>query len=493
MDKPGIHSGRLTSEEYRKNFSDIKPAYGTHEATIEASRCLFCEAAPCITACPTDINIPSFINRIATDNIEGAAHTILESNILGGSCARICPTEILCEQACVRNKEPECVPVNIGRLQRFAVDNREGTSHPFSRNDTTGKSVAVVGAGPAGLACAHALARKGHDVDLFDAREKHGGLNEYGIAAYKLVEDYAQKEVKFVLEIGGITQKFGSKLGTDIQLDDLRNQYDAVFLGLGLGDSNKLGIENESMDGVSDAISAIAELRQTSDLGSLNIGQKVVVIGAGNTAIDIACQMKRLGAEEVTLVYRRGNEQMSATEHEQKFALENGVRILTWMKPVALETRSSNNQSKDQKSHVTGITLERTHLDDNNRLKGLGEYKTLEADTVFKAIGQSFLEGCFSGSQPPTLIKGRIQTESGFKTTLNNVWAGGDCIEGDEDLAVQAVEHGKQAAQSIDCFFQSTPLQNASLQNASLQSRSLKSGSLKSHAPEKKERDTHHG
>ncbi len=445
MDKIDIMEERLTSDEYSRNFADIKPVYSALEAKIETSRCLYCEAAPCINACPTSINIPSFINRIASDNIDGAAQTILDSNILGGSCARVCPTEILCEQACVRNREPECAPVNIGRLQRYAIDHRTSLHHPFSRDEETGKHIAVVGAGPAGLACAHALARKGHQIALFDAKEKSGGLNEYGIARYKLVDDYARQEVDFVLGIGGIEQKHGVRLGKDLQLDDLRNRFDAVFLGLGLGGSNRLGIPGENLKGVEEATVAIEQIRQSNNLKQIAAGRRVVIIGAGNTAIDIACQMKRLGSDEVTLVYRRGKEQMSATRHEQAFARDNGVRILTWANPVEL---------LGSDGHVCGVRLEKTFINDHGALAGTGQNQTLEADFVYKAIGQHFLADCLSDNEAPTLSAGRINIDHQFKTSLENVWAGGDCTNRDEDLTVQAVEHGKQAAQSIHHFLQ---------------------------------------
>ena len=444
MHKPDIHSGRLTVDEYRENFADIHPPLSRHEARIAADRCLYCEAAPCISACPTHINVPSFIHRIATRNIDGAAHTILDANILGGSCARVCPTEILCEQACVRNKEPECSAVEIGRLQRFAIDNRTEDHHPFTRRAETGNSIAVVGAGPAGLACAHRLSRLGHAVTLYDARPRPGGLNEYGIAAYKLVDDYAQQEIDFVLGIGGIQLQSGKPLGKSISLDALRKTFNAVFLAPGLGGSNALGLPDEHCEGVEEAITAIAKLRQTHDLKSLPVGRRVVVIGGGNTAIDIACQSKRLGADEVTLVYRRGTEEMSATSHEQAFARNNGIRIITWARPSSIESIQGKLQT---------VTFTRTIMNDDGLLKDTNEQFRLSTDTLYKAIGQYFLPDCFANcKEPPVMEAGRIATDADFKTSLDNVWAGGDCIWHGENLTVQAVEHGKQAALGIDRF-----------------------------------------
>lgn len=446
MNRPDIHSGRLSPDEYRSNFADIKPALSYHEAHIEASRCLYCEAAPCISACPTGINIPSFINRIATNNIDGAAQAILEANILGGSCARVCPTEILCEQVCVRNRVPECKAVAIGRLQRYAVDHRDTDTYPFIRAPETGKTVAVVGAGPAGLACAHQLAIEGHNITLIDSQEKSGGLNEYGIASYKLVDNYAQQEVDFIMEIGGIKQEHGLRLGKNISLDQLRQQFDAIFLGLGLDISNTLGLEGEEAEGVEDALSAISQLRQCNDLSQLQVGKRIVVIGGGNTAIDIACQSKRLGADEVTIAYRRGSQQMSATKHEQAFARANGIRIITWAQPSSLVI---------EKGQIIGIDLEKTTMAANGTLQRTGKIISLPVDTLYKAIGQHFDIDCFANTkEPPELIKSRISTDESFHTSLNNVWAGGDCIGKDRDLTVHAVEHGKQAAIAIHHFLQ---------------------------------------
>src|SRR5262245_10549158 len=363
---PDIAAGRLRPDEIAANFEDIKPPLDRKKALIESSRCYFCHDAPCIEACPTSIDIPNFIRMINTGNTQGAAETILQANILGGMCARVCPTEILCEDKCVRNTS-EDKPVNIGMLQRYAVDHlMEQGRYPFKRQASTGKRIAVVGGGPAGLSCAHRLAMLGHSVTIFDARSKLGGLNEYGIAAYKTVNDFAQAEVDFVLSIGGIAAKTGQVLGRDITLAQLRRDFDAVFLGLGLSGVNALGLEGEEqLCGVMDAVGYIAELRQDVDKGALKIGRKVVGIGGGNTAIDISVQAKKLGAEDVTLVYRRAPENMSATWHEQEFAQVNGVKIKHWARPVRLIGHSGA---------VKEIEFERTALDDHGRLIGTGEH-----------------------------------------------------------------------------------------------------------------------
>ncbi len=325
-----VKPGRLSAEEIARNFSDIHPPLSRPEALIEADRCYFCFDAPCTTACPTGIDIPAFIQKIRSDNVRGSARTILSENIMGGMCARVCPTEVLCEEACVRNTH-EDKPVKIGLLQRYATDPIfAGNVQLFSRAETTGKKIAVVGGGPAGLSCAHRLAMRGHDVVIFNRDKKLGGLNEYGIAAYKTVDDFAQKEVEWILSIGGIEVKNGVTFGKDVTLDALRKEFDAVFLGFGLGDVNSLQLDDELADGVLNAVDYIAELRQAKDKGKVPGGSRVVVIGGGMTAIDIAVQCKRLGAEFVDIVYRRGPEQMGASRDEQEFAQTSGVAIAHW-------------------------------------------------------------------------------------------------------------------------------------------------------------------
>jgi glutamate synthase (NADPH/NADH) small chain len=355
-------------------------------------------------------------------------------------CARVCPTETLCEEVCVR-ETAEGKPVKIGLLQRFATDRLiERGDHPFERAASTGKTVAVVGAGPAGLSCAHRLAMLGHDVTLFDARPKAGGLNEYGIAAYKATNDFAQAEVDFVLAIGGITLETGKALGRDIHLEDLRADYDAVFLGLGLSGVNALGADGEASGGSHDAVAWIADLRQTRDLSELPVGRRVVVVGGGMTAVDAAVQAKALGAEEVTLVYRRDREAMNASRYEQEIAQTRGVHIRCNLTPKRILAEGG---------HVSGIELERTRSRDG-RLELTGETVTIEADQVFKAIGQTFLgEGITGEGADIAMEKGRIHVDAERRTSMGGVWAGGDCIADGSDLTVVAVEDGKIAATSI--------------------------------------------
>ena len=435
---PGVVPGRLTPVQYAQNFCDAHAPLNLSQAKIEADRCYYCFDAPCQTACPTGIDVPSFIRRIADDNIRGAAHAILEANPLGGMCARVCPTEVLCEQACVRNTH-EDKPVEIGLLQRYATDHYFDTPGKplFTRAPATGRKIAVVGAGPAGLACAHGLAQKGHDVVLFDAHPKLGGLNEYGLATYKTVENFAQKEVQWLLSIGGIEVRHNTQLGKDMALETLVKDYDAVFLGMGLAGVNSIEIAEADASGIRNAVDFIADLRQAGDLSKIPVGRKVLVIGGGMTAVDAAVQSKKLGAQSVTMVYRRGAQEMGASAHEQAWALENGVHIHHWAAPKSLRVESG---------HVTGMEFACMQLD-KDTLKETGEHFTLEADLILKAIGQSFIAQPLGASVE--LQGGRIKTDTAGKTSHAKIWAGGDCRFGGRDLTVEAVEHGKVAALSI--------------------------------------------
>jgi glutamate synthase (NADPH/NADH) small chain len=353
----------------------------------------------------------------------------------------VCPTEILCEQACVRNT-CEHTPVKIGALQRYSTDWLfENGIQLFSRAPETGRTVAVVGAGPAGLACAHALARLGHTVTVYDAKEKPGGLNEYGIAAYKVPEDFAQREIRYILELGGIDLQLGKALGRDITIEGLREDYDAVFLGLGLAGVSALKIPGEDVEGVEPAVDFIERLRQSRDLSGLPVGRRIVVIGGGNTAIDAATQSKLLGAEDVTLVYRRGRDRMSATPVEQEWAQTHGVRIKYNAQPVEILSEGGA---------VTGVRFEYTQTDGNGRLAGTGETMDIAADQVFTAIGQRFEPGPLGQGILEITGAGRLAVDRERRTTLPGVWAGGDGIDNGHDLTVAAVEDGKIAARSIN-------------------------------------------
>jgi glutamate synthase (NADPH/NADH) small chain len=330
-------------------------------------------------------------------------------------------------------------PVKIGELQRYATDAamREEAQF-FERGAATGKTIAVVGAGPAGLACAHRLSMHGHEVVVFDQRPKPGGLNEYGIASYKTPGGFAQAEVDYVTAIGGITIETGKALGTDFTLKDLADRYDAVFLGMGLGGVNALRAEGEDAAGVDNAVDFIADLRQASDVSTLPIGRKVVVIGGGMTAIDAGVQAKLLGAEEVTIAYRRGKEQMSASEYEQDLAASKGVTIRHWLAPTRVLAADGR---------VSGIELEYTQLVDG-KLQTTGQKTTIAADQVFKAIGQTLS----TDGEGLTITGGKIEVDDEGRTTMTKVWAGGDCATGGDDLTVTAVAEGRDAAESINRF-----------------------------------------
>ena len=438
-DAPGLKAGRLRAEAYVEQFSDSTPPLTDRQAVVEADRCHYCFDAPCARACPTDIDVPSFIHRIAQHNVRGAANAILSENILGGMCGRVCPTETLCEQACVRTAQ-EGQPVQIGRLQRYAVDRylAELGQPLFTRAADTGKRIAVVGAGPAGLAAAHRLATQGHEVVVYDAHTKPGGLNEYGLAAYKTPDGFAQREIAWLLSVGHITLKQEHLLGRDITLAQLREEYDAVFLGMGLAGVNALGIKEPPLQGVEEAVDFIAALRQSQHLNHVAVGRSVVVIGGGMTAVDAAVQAKKLGARDVTMVYRRGEDDLKASLHEREWAQTNGVTLRYWSVPKALHGEAGC---------VTGVTFDVVKSCDG-ALLATGEQFTLVADMVLKAIGQIFDAAPLDDAI--RLQQGRIVADEEGRTSLSGVWAGGDCCVGGLDLTVDAVRQGKAAAQSID-------------------------------------------
>ena len=436
-----IKSHRLSKKEIEDNFSDLHASLTPIEALIEADRCYFCYDAPCTTACPSDIDVPGFIQSIRSDNLTGAAEKILSENIFGGMCARDCPTEELCQQACVRN-DHEDKPVEIGLLQRYATDSvlNNGVKL-FARKKDSGKSIAVVGAGPAGISCAHRLSVLGHNITVYDAKDKLGGLNEYGIAAYKSTNDFAQQELDYILDIGGINIETGMELGKQITLEDLQKQFDAVFLGCGLGTVNQLNLDNENISGVIDAVEYIANLRQTSNKDELMVGKNIVVIGGGMTAIDIAIQSKLLGAEQVTIAYRRGKNAMAASEYEQALAKKHDVQIHYNLSPKQLITGESN---------VSAIEFDVMKSQNDGSIKATGENITLNADVVFKAIGQKLVTDGLTDNNSLELKKGRIVVDENRRTSLTKVWAGGDCILDGDNLTVSAVQDGKKAAISIN-------------------------------------------
>ena len=431
----GIVANRLPSEQVENNFVDLHPPLSEHEALIASDRCYFCYDAPCVTACPTEIDIPLFIRQIMTGTPQASGKTILTQNILGGMCARVCPTETLCEQACVREIS-EGKPVEIGRLQRYATDSiMELSQHPFERSAETGLKIAVIGAGPAGLACAHRLAMHGHKVTIFDKNNKAGGLNEYGIAAYKSVDNFAQKEIDWLLEIGGINIKSNCVLNENIFIDELKAEYNAVFLGFGLVGVNELSVPGNDKNNVLDAVKFIENLRQKEDKASIPIGRKIVVIGGGMTAVDAAVQSKLLGADDVSIVYRRERAKMGASKFEQDLATSKGVRIIENASPVEI---SGNEAVSSIKFAYTKST--------NGVLEIQPEEFELEVDQVFKAIGQNI----DSSLRDLKLENGKIVIDEEGRTSVSGIWAGGDCALGGEDLTVTAVAQGRDAAESIN-------------------------------------------
>jgi len=448
---PDLQTGRLTPAQYAANFSDATPALTDAQARIEAERCLYCYDAPCASACPTAIDVPSFIRRIGDGNLRGAARTILEVNPLGGMCARVCPTENLCEAVCVRNTQ-EQRPVAIGRLQRHAVDHLMASpqAQPFTRLPDSGKRIAVVGAGPAGLACAHTLARNGHAVTLFDAHPKLGGLNEYGLARYKTPDDFAQREIAWLLSIGGITVQAPWKLESRAQLDALQADYDAIFLGLGLASTAQLGIAGEHLNGVQDAVEFIAQVRQATDLATVPVGRRVVVIGGGMTAIDAAVQARLLGASEVHCVYRRGPQAMSASRAEQEWALTHGVVLHHHLAPAEIQ------EAADFSGKACAVRFtEQTERDGG--WSATGRSVTLAADMVLKAIGQTAGNPVLQ-SAGFALERGRLVTDSDGQTSRRGIWAGGDCRAGGLDLTVEAVAQGRAAALHMHATLLASPL-----------------------------------
>lgn len=423
-----LQAGRLSAEAIAENFRDLHPPLSAHEALVAADRCYFCHDAPCVTACPTDIDIPMFIRQIAAGRPAEAGKTILQQNILGGMCARVCPTEELCEEVCVR-EVAEGKPVLIGQLQRFATDQvMAAGGHPFTRAAATGKTVGVVGAGPAGLATAHRLAMLGHEVEIYDARPKGGGLNEYGIAYYKAVDGFAQAEMEWLLGIGGIEVKTDQRLGSTLTLEYLKGRHDAVVLALGLNGVNALGCEGADRPHVSDAVTFIEKVRQVS-LPDVPVGRNVAVIGGGMTAIDAAVQARLLGAETVTLVYRRTRAEMGASTFEQDLAASKGVTIRENLVPNAIRSGE--------------MDLAYTRAGPNS-LETTDEIVTLPVDQVLVAIGQT-LEDPIGLDREGSKIAVDVQGQ----TSTRGVWAAGDCASGGNDLTVTAVAEGRDVAEAI--------------------------------------------
>ncbi|MBN9384827.1 MAG: NAD(P)-dependent oxidoreductase [Chitinophagaceae bacterium] len=445
-----ITNNRLTPGEYVENFGDIHPPFETRDAAlVEANRCLYCYDAPCTKSCPTGIDVPKFIKQIATDDLKGAARTIFISNIMGGGCSRVCPVEKLCEGACVYNLMEE-KPISIARLQRLPTDEAMRRKWPlFVRKPALGKRVAIVGAGPAGLSAAHVLSREGIDVTIYEKEARGGGLMTYGVAAYKVTPDYCAEELEYILSLGGITIQYNTSLGKDLTLQHLREQYDAVFLAFGVGLARRLDIPGEELAGVVNALKFIYDIR-TEGFPAVPVGDKVAVIGMGMTAIDAATQARRLGAGEVTLVYRRTETEMPCTQKELEIARQDGCRIHWLAAPQAVIGAGG---------HVTGLRCERMELgppDAGGRRspQPTGETFTLDVDMVIKATGQMPFEELALDAGVGHR-GGKVAVDGAGATSLPGVFAGGDCVNGGKEV-VDAVQAGKLSAAAILSYLQIT-------------------------------------
>lgn len=446
-----ITNNRLTVQQYEQNFADIHPPFETVDAAlVEAHRCLFCYDAPCTKLCPTSINIPKFIKQITTENIKGSAHTIFQSNIMGAGCSKVCPVEKLCEGACVYNNMHE-TPIHIAKLQRYSTEIAiKNNWQLFERKkipiNIGRKKVAVVGAGPAGLSCAHVLSKEGVDVTIYEKESKAGGLMTYGIAAYKVTPEFCEDEVNYILGIGGIDVKYNQELGKNISLEELQKKYDAVYLAIGVGLANKLNIPGEDLEGVEDAIEFIYHLRDKG-YSTIKVGDKVAVIGMGMTAIDAATQAKRLGAKEVTMVYRRTEHEKNCTQHELDIARLDGCATL-WL--------ASPKEILGENGKVKALVCDVMKLGEPDA-KGkpapipTDETITLDVDMVIKATGQNPYEALVSANQIKN-NRGKIEI-SNQSTNLKGVFAGGDCVNGGKEV-VDAVQAGKDGAASILSYLQ---------------------------------------
>ncbi len=438
-----IKNNRLNAAEYQQNFSDIHPPFETRDAAmVEANRCLFCYDPPCMKSCPTSINVPKFIRQITTDNIKGSAHTIFSSNIMGAGCSKVCPVEKLCEGACVYNLMHE-EPINIAKLQRYSTEKAmDNQWQLFERKPSKGKRVAIVGAGPAGLSCAHTLSREGIEVTIYEKEAKGGGLMTYGIAAYKVTPEFCEDEVNYITSIGGISIKYNHELGRDITVEELQRNYDAVYLAFGVGLARQLDIPGENLYGVVDAIKFIYDLRD-NDYSQIAVGDKVAVIGMGMTAIDAATQAKRLGAGVVHLIYRRTQDEMPCTEKELNIAKLDGCNIIWLAAPKEILG------SGDIATHLVCDVMKLGEPDASGRRSPVasGETFTLEVDMVIKAAGQMPFQDLVNESNIENQ-NGKIAVSGKSAAKIEGVFAGGDCVNGGREV-VDAVQAGKDGAAAI--------------------------------------------
>ncbi|MEM9457579.1 MAG: FAD-dependent oxidoreductase [Myxococcota bacterium] len=427
---------KIAKERAENVFSDFKAAYTPQQALVEANRCLFCSDAPCIQACPTGIDIPQFIRKIATDNVKGSARTIFDANILGMSCARVCPVEVLCVGDCVYN-EMGVPPIQIGKLQRYSTDIAfEQGWRFFEAGPDSGKSVGLVGAGPASLAAAHQLRRHGHACVIYDKRPVVGGLNTTGVAPYKMKADRSEQEVEWILGIGGVEVRTGVEVGVEPSWDALRASHDALFVGVGLGPDTTLAVPGAELAGIHGAVDFIERLK----LGTVDLAgvQRAVVVGGGNTAVDAVRELRGLGVANVTMLYRGVEARMSGYAHEWSAAKQQGVLARWQTQPVAFEGAG----------RVERIRCVR--LDDDKQPVADSEHD-VPANVVLLAIGQSKLEGLLSGLPGMAFARGRVVVDEHQATGCPGIWAGGDCANGGKEV-VNAAAEGKAAARAIDAF-----------------------------------------
>lgn len=438
---------KLSPDQYEKNFAEIAPAMTQRQAAVEASRCLYCFDAPCTIACPTHIDVPAFIKKISTGNLRGSAREILSANILGHSCGRVCPTEVLCEGACVMHEKGES-PIKIGRLQRYAVDHVLANNiQIFRPGAPNGKRVACIGSGPASLACAAELAKWGYDVTVYDRNELPGGLNTYGIAAYKSRAADSVREADLVEQLG---VKFCQKIevGRDISFADLEKQFDAIFIGVGLGETWALNLPGEDLHGVYGAIEFI-EKTKIQPFCEVEVGRRVACIGAGNTAIDVVTAARRLGADTACLIYRRSEPEMPAFAYEYQLAKQDGVSFLWQTQPVRVLGHNGV---------VTGLECVRTQLGSpdakgrRNPIPVPGTEFKLDVDMVVRAVGQRPTTDFLKSVKGVEINSdGTVKINDRHQTGHPKYFAGGDCTNGGREV-VDAVAEGMAAANGLDAW-----------------------------------------
>ncbi len=437
----GEYKRPTSTAEFEQNFAQKKPLMNATEAFYESSRCLFCYDAPCVNACPTHIDIPLFIKQIHTGNLKGAAKTIFDSNWLGNACGKVCPTGVLCEGACVYNHQ-DVPPIQIGRLQYFATDNAiQKEIALFKPGKENQRKVAVIGAGPGGIACASELRTKGYQVDIFEAKALPSGLTVHGVAPYKITNEEVLDEIKFLQKQLGFNIFYNHPIVSKADLQKLENEYDAIFLGVGLGPTATLQLPGEDKIGVVGAVEFIEEVRMKQH--NISIADIVIVIGGGNTAMDAASESARLGAQETILTYRRGKEEMGAYDFEYKLAISAGVQSLFNAQPIEI--------LGDKK--VNGVKFIKTTMV-NGRLENVPNSEFIIAcDMVIKATGQAKLASFLSQIDGLEIDKSKriVVNEQNYQTTHPKYFAGGDAVNGGAEV-VNAAYHGKLAALGIDAW-----------------------------------------